>query len=104
MEEDEEEEDDEQEVQDEDVYCFCNQGSYGEMVACDGEGCPREWFHLECVGLRVAPEPNGEFIPSLCFAPSPWLFYPFSLVVLLRLAPCPLGCVCEARVGEGWWW
>ncbi len=48
-------------MQDEDVYCYCNQVSYGEMVACDGEGCPREWFHLECVGLKVAPKGNGEF-------------------------------------------
>ena len=42
-------------------YCFCNQVSYGEMVACDAEGCPREWFHLECVGLEVAPKGKSKF-------------------------------------------
>lgn len=58
----EEEEDDDDEVDaDEQRYCFCNGVSYGEMVACDGEGCPREWFHLECVGLKVAPKGNGEY-------------------------------------------
>jgi hypothetical protein len=40
---------------DEPTYCYCNSVSYGEMVACDADGCPREWFHLACVGLRVAP-------------------------------------------------
>lgn len=44
------------------LYCFCNQVSYGEMVACDAEDCTREWFHLECVGLEVAPEYNGRFL------------------------------------------
>ena len=41
-------------------YCYCNQVSYGEMVACDMESCPREWFHLDCVGLSKAPLKNGK--------------------------------------------
>ena len=53
---DEDEEDDETEPR----YCYCNQVSYGEMVACDMESCPREWFHLDCVGLSKAPLKNGE--------------------------------------------
>ncbi|KAK6197493.1 uncharacterized protein RJT21DRAFT_57838 [Scheffersomyces amazonensis] len=34
-------------------YCFCKQGSFGEMIACDNEeSCPNgEWFHYKCVGL-----------------------------------------------------
>ncbi|KEY66433.1 hypothetical protein S7711_06173 [Stachybotrys chartarum IBT 7711] len=40
---------------DEPTYCYCNSVSYGEMVACDAPGCQREWFHLACVGLKVAP-------------------------------------------------
>ncbi|RDA93184.1 hypothetical protein CP533_3192 [Ophiocordyceps camponoti-saundersi (nom. inval.)] len=40
---------------DEPTYCYCNSVSYGEMVACDADGCAREWFHLACVGLKVAP-------------------------------------------------
>ncbi|KAG5960136.1 hypothetical protein E4U58_004754 [Claviceps cyperi] len=49
-------EDDEGEIDaDEPTYCYCNSVSYGEMVACDADGCEREWFHLACVGLKVAP-------------------------------------------------
>lgn len=40
---------------DEPTYCYCNSVSYGEMVACDSDDCEREWFHLACVGLKVAP-------------------------------------------------
>ena len=36
-------------------YCFCNGVSFGSMVACDNNTCPREWFHLECVALAKAP-------------------------------------------------
>ncbi|KAI9711156.1 MAG: hypothetical protein M1812_007260, partial [Candelaria pacifica] len=50
----EEEEEDESEPR----YCYCNQVSYGEMVACDADDCPREWFHLDCVGLTKAPKGN----------------------------------------------
>lgn len=41
-------------------YCYCDEVSYGEMVACDGENCEREWFHLQCVGLNRAPAKNGK--------------------------------------------
>lgn len=42
-------------------YCYCNEVSFGEMVACDNDACPREWFHLSCVGLTKPPGKNGEF-------------------------------------------
>jgi hypothetical protein len=35
------------------------------MVACDNDACPREWFHLSCVGLTKPPGRNGESAPSL---------------------------------------
>lgn len=62
-EEDQSAQDDEEEADidgDEPRYCYCNNVSYGEMVACDADGCKREWFHLECVGLKVAPKGNGK--------------------------------------------
>ncbi|GAB1313574.1 Chromatin modification-related protein [Madurella fahalii] len=62
---DDEDEDDEQD-ENEPVYCYCNQVSYGEMVACDGEGCPREWFHLGCVGLKIAPKGNAKWYCEDC--------------------------------------
>ncbi|KAI9858185.1 MAG: hypothetical protein M1813_007834 [Trichoglossum hirsutum] len=61
MQGDDEEDDDDSEPR----YCYCNQVSYGEMVACDaGDSCPREWFHLDCVGLTKAPTKNGMFLRS----------------------------------------
>ena len=44
-----------EEEENEPRYCYCNEVSYGEMVACDNENCPRQWFHLRCAGLREAP-------------------------------------------------
>lgn len=58
VEEDEEEDDDSEHDPDdpnEPKYCYCNRGSYGEMVACDNHDCPREWFHLGCTELPEAP-------------------------------------------------
>ncbi|KAB0794327.1 hypothetical protein PPYR_11166 [Photinus pyralis] len=37
-------------------YCICNQVSYGDMVACDNEDCPSEWFHYPCVGITAPPK------------------------------------------------
>jgi hypothetical protein len=30
------------------------------MVACDSDDCAREWFHLACVGLIVAPSSKSK--------------------------------------------
>lgn len=66
----EEEEEEEEETLDssgeEPRYCYCQQVSYGEMVACDAEDCPREWFHLECVGLERAPGRNARWFCGEC--------------------------------------
>ena len=53
--------DDEDEAAEEKRYCYCNGVSYGEMVACDYEGCQKEWFHLECANLARAPTGKGEY-------------------------------------------
>ncbi|KAG0706408.1 hypothetical protein DFH29DRAFT_996045 [Suillus ampliporus] len=37
-------------------YCYCNQVSFGKMIACDSEDCKVEWFHLPCTGLSDAPK------------------------------------------------
>lgn len=52
-------------------YCYCNQVSFGEMVACDNDSCPTEWFHLSCVGLTKPPGRNGKlsfFLLAMSFA------------------------------------
>lgn len=45
-------------------YCYCHQVSFGDMIACDGENCEREWFHYPCVGL-VEP-PAGKWFCEEC--------------------------------------
>ncbi|XP_047021257.1 uncharacterized protein LOC124631117 [Helicoverpa zea] len=42
----------------ESVYCYCRcpYDEVSEMIACDAEGCPIEWFHFECVGIMVPPK------------------------------------------------
>jgi len=48
-------------------YCYCNGVSYGEMVGCDNtDGCEREWFHLECVGLKSAPSSKAKWYCDDC--------------------------------------
>ncbi|KAF2434482.1 hypothetical protein EJ08DRAFT_605837 [Tothia fuscella] len=47
-------------------YCYCNDVSYGEMVACDYEHCVREWFHLRCAGLSKAPDENVKWYCDEC--------------------------------------
>jgi inhibitor of growth protein 3 len=68
-EDDEDEDDDAMEVDDEDAgddkkYCLCQNVSFGDMVACDNDDCPYEWFHWSCVGLKS--EPNGTWYCPEC--------------------------------------
>ncbi|KAB5580029.1 inhibitor of growth proteins N-terminal histone-binding-domain-containing protein [Coniochaeta sp. 2T2.1] len=61
--------DDAMDVDDDDAgddkkYCICQNVSYGDMVACDNEDCPFEWFHWSCVGLKS--EPNGTWYCPVC--------------------------------------
>ncbi|GAN03186.1 PHDfinger domain containing protein [Mucor ambiguus] len=46
------------------TYCYCKQVSFGDMIACDGDNCEREWFHYNCVGL-VEP-PAGKWFCEEC--------------------------------------
>ncbi|ORX70838.1 hypothetical protein DL89DRAFT_292431 [Linderina pennispora] len=54
------------EESDDQLYCFCQQVSYGDMVACDGNDCRYEWFHWECVGLTSPPK--GSWYCQECLA------------------------------------
>nr|XP_033814133.1 inhibitor of growth protein 5 [Geotrypetes seraphini] len=38
------------------TYCLCHQVSYGEMIGCDNQDCPIEWFHFACVDLTTKPK------------------------------------------------
>ena len=45
-------------------YCICHSVSYGNMVACDNDECPNEWFHWSCVA--VTREPVGKWFCPDC--------------------------------------
>lgn len=40
------------------LYCYCRRpyDEMYEMIACDADDCPIEWFHFECVGIKYAPQ------------------------------------------------
>jgi len=41
---------------DNNLYCFCQRVSFGEMIGCDNEDCKNEWFHWSCVGITSPPK------------------------------------------------
>ena len=55
---------DEDEASDDKKYCLCQNVSFGDMVGCDNDDCPYEWFHWSCVGLKS--EPNGKWYCPVC--------------------------------------
>jgi inhibitor of growth protein 3 len=55
---------DDDEAGDDRKYCSCQNVSFGNMVACDNDNCPYEWFHWGCVGLKS--EPNGTWYCPEC--------------------------------------
>jgi len=46
------------------VYCTCRRVAFGNMVACDNEECPIEWFHCPCVNLTKVPK--NEWLCPAC--------------------------------------
>jgi len=47
-----------EENNDTEIFCICQQGEFGKMIACDNPECKTEWFHYPCVGLAEDYEPN----------------------------------------------
>ncbi|KAF5099658.1 hypothetical protein D0Z00_001541 [Geotrichum galactomycetum] len=48
------------------LYCICQRPSFGQMVACDWETCPYEWYHLRCLKMRRLPPPDGKWYCPSC--------------------------------------
>ena len=48
------------------TYCICQQVSFGEMIACENDDCPIEWYHFACVGLSVKNKVKGKWICPTC--------------------------------------
>ena len=49
---------------DEPTYCLCEQVFFGEMIGCDNELCPIEWFHFACV--NIVHKPKGKWYCPRC--------------------------------------
>ncbi|KAI0774538.1 hypothetical protein C8Q74DRAFT_1218285 [Fomes fomentarius] len=56
------EEDEEGGDADDELYCYCQKLSYGEMIACDNESCRFQWFHISCLNL-----PANQSLPDTWF-------------------------------------
>lgn len=54
------------EAGDDKKYCICQKVSFGDMIACDNEECPFEWFHWACVGLKSEPVAGGTWYCPVC--------------------------------------
>ncbi|CAG9864181.1 unnamed protein product [Phyllotreta striolata] len=59
---------------DEPTYCLCDQISYGEMIMCDNDLCPIEWFHFSCVTLST--KPKGKWYCPKCRGDRPNVMKP----------------------------
>ncbi|XP_017859441.1 PREDICTED: inhibitor of growth protein 1 isoform X2 [Drosophila arizonae] len=59
---------------DEPTYCVCNQISFGEMILCDNDLCPIEWFHFSCVSLVL--KPKGKWFCPNCRGERPNVMKP----------------------------
>lgn len=59
---------------DEPTYCLCDQISFGEMILCDNDLCPIEWFHFSCVSLLS--KPKGKWFCPNCRGDRPNIMKP----------------------------
>lgn len=51
------------------ICCILFQISYGEMIGCDNDLCPIEWFHFSCVSLTH--KPKGKWYCPRCRGDKP---------------------------------
>ena len=46
------------------LYCYCRGPESGNMIACDNQSCPIEWFHFDCLKLSAAPRTKIWYCPD----------------------------------------
>eukprot|EP00090_Calanus_glacialis_P024226 TRINITY_DN37617_c0_g1_i1.p1 TRINITY_DN37617_c0_g1~~TRINITY_DN37617_c0_g1_i1.p1 ORF type:complete len:268 (-),score=68.89 TRINITY_DN37617_c0_g1_i1:293-1096(-) len=46
------------------LFCLCQREAFGDMVACDNQDCPMEWFHFAC--MRIKEKPVGVWFCPPC--------------------------------------
>ena len=37
------------------TWCYCKGEEMGEMIGCDSESCPIQWFHTACLKMKHTP-------------------------------------------------
>ena len=45
-------------------YCYCHEDKEGEMIGCDNQHCPYEWFHFSCLKLSSKPKSKLWYCPD----------------------------------------
>ncbi|KAI2602796.1 hypothetical protein GGR54DRAFT_468680 [Hypoxylon sp. NC1633] len=60
--------DKDEDIEDQNLYCICRRKQFGDMIACDNDACPYEWFHWDCVSLKS--KPRGKWLCPECASPS----------------------------------
>ena len=48
----------------EEQFCYCGGKESGEMIACDNDACPYQWFHFVCLHMEVPPKPRRLYCPD----------------------------------------
>ncbi|KAF1749659.1 hypothetical protein GCK72_026127 [Caenorhabditis remanei] len=51
-------------AEEEQLWCYCREEKPGEMIFCEDPECAIQWFHFECIGMKVAPE--GDWFCKEC--------------------------------------
>ena len=46
------------------AICYCRGGEHGQMVGCDNDDCPYQWFHLDCLKLKAFPKSKTWYCPE----------------------------------------
>ena len=45
------------------VWCYCEKPSCGDMIECDGKNCKIQWFHTDCLMIRVPTKGQMVYCP-----------------------------------------
>ena len=45
-------------------FDYCREGEHGQMVGCDNEQYPYQWFHLDCLNLKAVPKSKTWYCPE----------------------------------------
>lgn len=52
------------------VYCYCKGPESGEMIGCDNQSCPFQWFHFSCLNIKAPLRMKTWYCPDCRKLPS----------------------------------